>query len=88
MDLEPGSDATLGVASGLAPGQLVDLRVFAVNENGDGVSDPSETITLTPSALPDGSMDIVVDEYSGNYLDLSWNVPPDTGATGIPILSY
>ena len=58
-----------------------------MNENGDSF-DPSEPITLTPSALPDGSMSIVVDEYSGNYLLLSWNEPVDTGAVGIPILSY
>ena len=29
-----------------------------------------------------------MDEYSGNYLMLSWEVPTDTGATGITIRSY
>ena len=85
-DVEPDSTATIGVASSLEPGVLVDLRVLAVNENGEGAA--SETITLTPAALPGPSSTIQVDEYSGNYLMLSWAVPTDTGATAVTIVSY
>jgi hypothetical protein len=80
----------VGVASGLPAGELVSLRVTAINTLGLG--SPSDPITLTASSLPNASTYINVVEYrSANSLQLSWDVPLNTGANNnskVPILSY
>lgn len=75
-----GSDATVGVASGLTPGVLTSLRVVAKNAVSTEYGAESETIQLTPAALPGPSSDVSVVEYGENYLLLAWDVPADTGA--------
>jgi hypothetical protein len=50
---------------------------MAVNAIGEGF--PSETISLTPAALPSTSQLIEVTEYGSNYLWLMWATPLDTG---------
>ena len=75
-----GSDATIGVASGLTPGVLTSLRVVAKNEVSTEYGAMSDTIQLTPASLPGPSSNISVVEYGENYLLLGWDVPADTGA--------
>ena len=75
-----GSAATTGVATDLTPGELTSLRVVAKNAVGAEYGAASETIQLTPAALPGTSSYIQVVEYGENYLLLEWDVPADTGA--------
>jgi titin len=85
------STTTTGVATGLTAGQLVDLRVTALNGIAPNVGIPSATIRLTPSSLPNASTYIQVDTYSANSLMLSWDVPSNTGANNdstITIVDY
>jgi hypothetical protein len=74
------STTTTGVASGLPAGQLVDLRVTALNAISPNVGVPSEKVSLTPSSLPGASTFIKVDVYGPHSLLLSWDVPSNTGA--------
>ena len=47
-----GSDSTIGVATDLTPGELTSLRVVAKNSVSSEYGAVSETIELTPAALP------------------------------------
>ena len=75
-----GSDATTGVATDLTPGVLTTLRVVPKNDVPNFYGAASETIELTPAALPGPSSEILVIEYGENNLLLQWDVPADTGA--------
>lgn len=68
------------MASDLTPGVLTTLRVVAKNSVSSTYGEYSETIQLTPAALPGPSASILVVEYGENYLLLQWSVPADTGA--------
>lgn len=61
----------------MVPGQVIALRVVAVNANGDG--EPSDSIDLIPSALPSGPAGIYVTYNDDGSLTLDWDVPADTG---------
>ena len=63
-----------------AAAELTSLRVVAKNAVGAEYGAASETIQLTPAALPGTSSYIQVVEYGENYLLLEWDVPADTGA--------
>lgn len=85
------STTTVGVANGLTAGQLVQLRVTALNAIPPNTGIPSEPISLTPSALPSAPTFIKVDVYGAHSLLLSWNVPANTGANDsviVPITDY
>ena len=77
---EIDSDAKIGVAENLQAGVLTSLRVVAKNDVATQYGAVSDTIKLTPAALPGPSSLISVAEYGENYLLLSWAVPADTGA--------
>ena len=69
---------TGGTVSQLTAGTAIQVRVVASNSLGFG--NPSLPITLTPASLPSAPGPVLVTQYGGNFLVLSWTAPTDTGA--------
>jgi hypothetical protein len=80
---------TVGTVSSLVSGQSVKLRIVARNSLGYG--NPSEPIELVPSRRPSAPGPVQVTTYGGDYLELQWAAPLDTGAnddTTLPLMKY
>ena len=76
---------TGGAVNSLTAGVLAQLRIVAMNSLGYGT--PSQSIQLTPAALPSAPGSIIVTAYGGDYLALSWTSPTDTGASDSSTIS-
>lgn len=65
------------------------LRIVARNSLGYG--NPSEPIELVPSTRPSAPGPVLVTTYGGDYLELQWAAPTDTGANDaltLPLTRY
>jgi len=78
-----------GKANQLTSGVLTKLRIVTRNSLGYGT--PSDPITLTPASRPGPPGAVMVTAYGGDWLDLAWSMPTDTGsnnAVTVPLTKY
>ena len=70
----------------LANGTKYDVRVLAVNINGD--SRESESATGTPSRKPDAPIGVDITDYGDGWLEVTWNAVTGTDTGGSDIKNY
>jgi len=82
-----------GTANQLTSGVLTKLRI--ITRNSLGLGTPSDPITLTPASRPGAPGAVIVTSYgdpdSGDFLDLAWDMPIDTGSNDkftVPLTKY
>ena len=74
------------INQGLANGTKYDVRVLAVNINGD--SRESESATGTPSRKPDAPTGVDITDYGDGWLEVTWNAVTGTDTGGSAIKNY
>ena len=70
----------------LENGTKYDVRVIAVNINGD--SRESESATGTPSRKPDAPTGVDITDYGDGWLEVTWNAVTGTDMGGSDIKNY
>ena len=70
----------------LENGTKYDVRVIAVNINGD--SRESGSATGAPSRKPDAPTGVDITDYGDGWLEVTWNAVTGTGTGGSPIKNY
>ena len=70
----------------LENGKMYDVRVVAVNINGD--SRESDSATGTPSRKPDAPTGVDITDYSNGWLEVTWTAVMDEFTGGSPIKNY
>ena len=74
------------ITQNLTNGTKYDVRVIAVNDNGD--SDPSTEATGTPSKKPDAPGGVDITSYGDGWLEVTWNAVTGTDTGGSSIKNY
>ena len=70
----------------LENGKMYDVRVVAVNLNGD--SRESDSATGTPSRKPDAPTGVDITDYGNGWLEVTWTAVMDEFTGGSPIKNY
>ena len=70
----------------LENGKMYDVRVVAVNINGD--SRESDSATGTPSRKPDAPSGVDITDYGNGWLEVTWTAVMDEFTGGSPIKNY
>ena len=70
----------------LENGKMYDVRVVAVNINGD--SRESDSATGTPSRKPDAPTGVDITDYGNGWLEVTWTAVMDEFTGGSPIKNY
>ena len=70
----------------LTNGTKYDVRVIAVNLNGD--SRESDSATGTPSRKPDAPTGVDITDYGNGWLEVTWTAVMDEFTGGSPIKNY
>ena len=70
----------------LTNGTKYDVRVVAVNINGDGRE--SDSATGTPSRKPDAPTGVDITDYGNGWLEVTWTAVMDEFTGGSPIKNY
>ena len=70
----------------LENGKMYDVRVVAVNINGD--SRESDSATGTPSRKPDAPTGVDITDYGNGWLEVTWTALMGTDTGGSPIKNY
>ena len=74
------------ITENLENGTRYDVRVIAVNKNGD--SRESEPATGTPSRKPDAPTGVDITNYGNGWLEVTWNAVTGTDTGGSDIKNY
>ena len=83
---EESDDASPYTIETLANGTKYDVRVIAVNINGD--SRESDSATGTPSRKPDAPTGVDITDYGNGWLEVTWNAVTGTDTGGSDIKNY
>ena len=70
----------------LSNGTKYDVRVIAVNENGD--SQPSDSASGTPSTKPQPPTGVNISEYGDGTLTVAWTAPTGANTGGADITGF